>query len=284
MPAITDKKELIKIGTSTYRILEKQKYKTSLKTLVSLKESLDYAVSNTILYSPGDLVEANESFKPAGDGVVEIEVTEETTSAAGKRILSVNKNVVVLNFASAKSPGGGFLNGARAQEEDLARKSGLYACLKPQSAYYVANKKCKSYLYTDHLIYSPKVPFFRDENLVLLDVPYLLSVITSPAPNVGEALQGDIKSSQEIVEVLERRTKDILLAAKINYHRCLILGAWGCGIFRNDPQEVSRSFLKHLKDPCFTGCFDKVTFAIYDLYPEKTLLKTFKQTFKEYLK
>lgn len=287
MPPTTNKKDLVKIDTETLRIIEGKQYRSFSGNLVSLNDTIDFAVSNTILYSPGDLIEAhkllqNESSEIKNNGLPEIQITDETTSAAGQRLSNIDDNVVILNFASAKNPGGGFLYGARAQEEDLTRKSGLYACLKPQSAYYTANKKSRSCLYTDHLIYSPKVPFFRDDNLALVDEPYLLSVITSPAPNAREELQKNPKSSPQIFEVLDRRAKDILLAAKINNHRTLVLGAWGCGVFRNNPIHVSKVFLKHLEHDDFNGCFDTVVFAIYDLYPEKTLLKVFKETYKGY--
>ena len=67
----------------------------------------------------------------------------------------------MLNFASARNPGGGFLRGAKAQEEDLCRCSGLYETLLECPTYYSVNRHQKSMMYTDHIIYSPKVVFFR---------------------------------------------------------------------------------------------------------------------------
>src|SRR6185312_12808515 len=96
-------------------------------------------------------------------------------------------HVVALNFASAKNPGGGFLGGAKAQEEDLCRCSALYTCQLTQSAYYEVNRATSSMLYTDNIIYSPDVPFFRDDRLQLLDEPFTVSIITAPAPNAGQA-------------------------------------------------------------------------------------------------
>src|SRR5262249_60941792 len=93
------------------------------------------------------------------------------------------QNAVALNFASARNPGGGFLGGAKAQEEDLARRSALYACLLTQRPYYDANRAERSLLYTDHIIYSPSVPFFRDRALDLVESPFCASIITAPAPN-----------------------------------------------------------------------------------------------------
>ncbi len=267
---------LTKIDAETLKILNDKGYQNILGSYVDLSDLLKHAVSDTKIYYPGDLpkIDAQGTLQKVP---FSIEITEETTSAAGKRLVKDLDRVAVLNFASAKNPGGGFLNGARAQEEDLTRKSGLYACLNSQRDYYNANKKCKSFLYTDHLIYSPDVPFIRDENLNLLTEPYLLSVITSPAPNAGEELQKNPKSKDKIKQVLENRAKDVLLTAKINNHRKLVLGAWGCGIFRNDPKMVAEIFLKHFKNQFFANCFDHVVFAIYEFSYEKTLLKAFKE-------
>lgn len=81
------------------------------------------------------------------------------------------ERVGVLNFASAKNPGGGFLNGAMAQEESLAASSGLYGTQLRNEGYYKANRACKSMMYTHHAIYSPDVVFFRDERFELLERP-----------------------------------------------------------------------------------------------------------------
>ncbi|MFR3753045.1 MAG: TIGR02452 family protein [Enterocloster sp.] len=74
----------------------------------------------------------------------------------------------VLNFASAKNPGGGFINGAMAQEESLAASSCLYKTLTAHETYYRMNRACSTMIYTDHAIFSPDVVFFRDGRFGLL--------------------------------------------------------------------------------------------------------------------
>lgn len=276
---ILERPLLARIGEETVRILREQYYQNKSGQTVYLDELVDKAVKGTTLYAPGELLNLQ---KPVitKTGFPTIEITNETTSAAGKRLVEKFQEAVVLNFASAKHPGGGFLSGARAQEEDLTRKSGLYPCLKPQTKYYTSNKNYKSCLYTDYLIYSPEVPFFRDEDLELLEEPYLLSVITSPAPNAGEELQKNPNTEKKIQAVLDSRSRDILLAAKQHGHRNLVLGAWGCGVFKNDPKNVAQAFLKNLKHPWLNGAFDHVVFAIYEFTTDKTLTKTFQEVFK----
>jgi uncharacterized protein (TIGR02452 family) len=174
-----------------------------------------------------------------------------------------NARVLALNFASAKNPGGGFLGGAKAQEEDLARCSALYTCQLTQPDYYAAHRQSPSMLYSDHMIYSPDVPFFRDETGALLEEPFLLSVITSPAPNAGEVLRRGGSEPELIVPTLVTRARLLLALAAFRQHRCLVLGAWGCGVFRNDPNDVAEAFAQ-IHDPAFAGAFDRVVFAVYD--------------------
>ncbi len=97
-------------------------------------------------------------------------------------------NIGILNFASAKNPGGGFLNGALAQEESLAMCSNLYLSQLENQEYYEANRACKTMLYTDYMIYSRDTVFIREDAEGLWDTPLLAAVITAPAVNMGQYL------------------------------------------------------------------------------------------------
>src|SRR5262249_31953931 len=158
------------------------------------------------LYRPDDL-DALLARLPKNPGAApRIAVTPETTAQAGRRLVNEGaKRVVALNFASAKNPGGGFLGGAKAQEEDLARCSALYATHLTHRDYYDATRAPPPLLYTDHIIYSPDVPFFRDEKLDLLEEPFSLSIITAPAPNAGEVLRREPKAHDRIRACLHDR-------------------------------------------------------------------------------
>jgi uncharacterized protein (TIGR02452 family) len=262
------------VAQETVAILEKGSYEAPSGKMVELGGLIDAAVKGTKLYPPGSL-DSWEPASPPGSSP-RVEVTAETTAEAGRRLVQGEgvEKVAALNFASARNPGGGFLRGAKAQEEDLARCSALYYCLLTQPAYYDVNRATESLLYTDHLIYSPDVPFFRDDRLSLLDAPFLLSIITSPAPNAGEARGGD---RSRIREVLERRAGMVLASAAANGHRNLVLGAWGCGVFRNEPAVVADVFGRWIEHPRFAGLFDRVVFAIYDRSAEKATLRAFEE-------
>lgn len=250
----------------TLAIIERGAYTAPTGRAVDVRAAVDAAVRGSVLYRPDAIDALWEARAHAAAARFSVEVTTETTGEAGRRLVQREgvARVVALNFASAKNPGGGFLGGAKAQEEDLARCSALYACLRAHRAYYDANRAHRSMLYTDHVIYSPDVPFFRDERLRLLDEPFALSILTAPAPNAGEALARDPTVSDEIRRVLDARARKVLAVAAAHGHRCLVLGAWGCGVFRNDPVEVAAAFAGALAEPRLGGAFERVVFAVYD--------------------
>lgn len=178
--------------------------------------------------------------------------------------------VMLLNFASAKNPGGGFLGGAQAQEESLARSSGLYTCLTCfQDRLYARNKADpRGCLYSDDMIFSPLVPFFREDDGTLLPRPVLCSVVTAPAPNAG-AVKADVKHL--LIPTLRSRIRRMLQLAAAQDLNILILGAWGCGVFRNDPRIVAQHFKELLTSSEFSQLFSEVHFPI----PDRAMMKTF---------
>lgn len=246
---------------------------------VKIGELVDAALRGTVLYRPQDLEALLHGRAKEGTSATSprIEITAETTAQASRRLVQDERisGVVALNFASAKNPGGGFIRGAKAQEEDLARCSALYSCQLRQPDYYSENRAYGSMLYTDHIIYSPEVPFFRDDKLDLLDQPFCVSIITAPAPNAGEARQRG--ESAGIQAALEGRARKVLAVAAARGHRCLVLGAWGCGVFRNDPRQVADVFAHGLHDASFAGAFDRVVFAIWERGPERPNLRAFEE-------
>lgn len=265
---INTKSKNIDIAHETLEILKQKCYITSLGSKIDLSDSLNNAINGTTLYSHDlQLMQQYHSIAPI------IEVTSETTAQAAQRFTASGHDVVILNFASARNPGGGFLGGARAQEEDLCRCSGLYACLKKKPIFYNENILCDNTFYTDNIIYSPKVPFFRDENLSLLEEPFLVSVITAPSPNIRSMEHVD---KEKLYDVLFHRITKILQVAEKHNHKNIILGAFGCGAFGNDPTMVAQIFKKCLEN---INYFENVCFAIYDIQKDQVNLNAFKKIF-----
>jgi uncharacterized protein (TIGR02452 family) len=195
-----------------------------------------------------------------------LETTNESTFAALRRLRDEGEPAIgCLNFASAKNPGGGFLNGAEAQEEALSRASALYDCLLCAPDYYERNRANRSCLYLDMVIASPRVPLFRDDDGELLDQPMLASIITAPAPNAGAVTRNEPSRAPEIESALRRRAELVLYAAAREGIESLVLGAWGCGVFRNDPRLVAMTFANLLKPSRpYAALFKRIIFAVFD--------------------
>ena len=212
------------------------------------------AVAGTRLHLPDEVL---PSADPSGDPPV-VEVTGESSLAATQRL---GAPVACLVFASARNAGGGFLNGAQAQEESIARASALYPCLRAAGAFYAHHRAHSDLLYSDRVIHSPDVPVFRDDRGALLPEPYPVSFLTAAAPNLGALLRSQPESAADVPATLTRRAARVLQVAAAHGHRRLVLGAWGCGVFANDPATVAAAFEEALRR---TRSFDHVTFAVLD--------------------
>jgi uncharacterized protein (TIGR02452 family) len=253
------------MAEATLAIVDEGRYTAPSGREVDIAEAVEAAVEGTRLYRPHELARAARVCGPRpGDAehATAVEVTTESTSEAGQRLIAEGAGeVAVLNFASARNVGGGFLGGARAQEEELCRASALYRCLETAPEYYEANRTHRDSLYTDHAIWSPRVPFFRDRSRTLLEAPFALSVITAPAPNARAVLERDPGAEPAIRTAFERRAAMVLAIARDQGQHTLVLGAWGCGAFGGDPEIAAGAFDQALRGP-FAGVFRRVVFAI----------------------
>lgn len=266
------------IARRTLEVIENGGYQNNLGETVSIKYETEAAVKNSKLFRTEDFPEQFELTK--NETETSFEVTDETTLEAAKRICRENadENPFVLNFASAKNPGGGFLNGAQAQEESLARSSALYPCLSANFAMYEYNRQGDSCLYSDLMIYSPRVPVFRNDDGSLTEKPYLVTFLTSPAVNAGVVRQKEPQKIHLIEPVNRERARKFLWVANREGHQTLILGAWGCGVFQNDPLEIASMFKDLLTDE-FANCFARVIMAIYDRTSTKNVYNAFAEVF-----
>lgn len=244
------------LADQTLKILEIGIYEIG-DDLVDISQELAFSASNTHVLR-GEALEPAITELLRGVGGVSsgaLEVTGEVSAEAARRLSSEGR-VALLNFASGRRPGGGFLNDARAQEEELCRCSGLYPTLLTQPEFYLDNRMCSA-IYTDQLIFSPQVPFFKVDSR-MATIPYFLAdVITMPAPN-SKTL--DTSSLKKIPNIFQRRWAMILCTCYTKNIRNLVLGAWGCGAFGNDPLSVASAFSAVWL--LFRSHFDTVVFAI----------------------
>ncbi|MFN8487074.1 MAG: TIGR02452 family protein [Caldilineaceae bacterium] len=200
-----------------------------------------------------------------------VQVTNETTFGAALRLIAQGLRPLALNFANGVHPGGGFLRGARAQEETLCRSSALYLTLVDDPMYEAHRKRPRPDA-TDWAIYSPDAPVFRSDAGTELEQPWLLSILTCAAPfapTIGQPQAGDL---------LQKRIQRVLAIARAYGYSALVLGAWGCGAFANDPQRTALDFRQALERD-FAGAFSAIIFAIADWSPERKYLGPFRDVF-----
>lgn len=174
------------------------------------------------------------------------------------------KKIAVLNFANPVEPGGGVFRGAMAQEECLCRCSTLYNVLAQpyfQKHYYGYHAQKYDNFYTDRILYTPGITVFKSDDPVpqVLNRPFQVDVITCAAPYLAN---GRTKTGQELLAIYKARIRNILEVAMGQDVDVLILGAFGCGAFRNNPYLMAQAFAELLVGEGYAKYFAMVRFAI----------------------
>jgi uncharacterized protein (TIGR02452 family) len=275
------------MARETLAIVDAGHYATSDGRRVDIGAAARECIVGTRLWQPDELaaLRARIAARPRPErGATTFTTADEGTLAAARRLCADGSaQVGVLNFASARNPGGGFLGGSQAQEESLARSSALYASQTAEVAapFYAHHRAEKSVLYTDRVIVSPACPVFRDDEGRLLDSPYNPTFFTCAAPNAGALSDHrDAEGLASLPGIFARRAAHLLAAAVETGCDVLVLGAWGCGVFRNDPVLVAGIFRALLvEDGEFAGRFAHVSFAVLDNTPARACLRAFEDAF-----
>ena len=256
------------LGRSAVDAAQEGHYVTRAGIIVDWGPALTAARSAKRSIRPTDHLPGNETTHLPE---TRVQVTNETTLGASLRLTAGGLRPLALNFANGLHPGGGFLGGARAQEEVLCRSSALYQTLVDDPMYEEHGRRDLPDS-TNWAIYSPDVPVFRTDDGTALQQPWLLSLITCAAPYapvVGQPESGNL---------LEQRLHRVLAIARAYGHSTLVLGAWGCGAFENDPRRTALDFQRAL-DSDFSGAFSDIVFAIADWSPERRFLGPFRDVF-----
>jgi uncharacterized protein (TIGR02452 family) len=266
------------VGEETVRILASGTYVAPNGNTVDIGSTLRAAKNGTELLLPEELL-ALSRVPLAHVSATNISVSNQTTLAAVRRLREQQEqSVICLNFASARNPGGGFLNGAQAQEESLARASGLYACQHMVPEFYETHRANRDLRYSHRLIYSPGVPVFRNDEDVLLNEPFTTSIITMAAPNLGAIRTQQPERLETVGETFLERALLLLRFCSSRSYECLVLGAWGCGVFGNDAATVAAMF-RSLLSTEFENTFKTVIFAVFDQSKSQPTYGAFRDVF-----
>lgn len=204
----------------------------------------------------------------------------------------VGRKVAVLNFASATTPGGGVKKGSSAQEECLCRVSNLYLCLTDPplwEPFYQKHRDEKDAIHNDDIIYTPNVRVIKDDDYNVYDETdcFDVDVITCAAPNLREKpansfnqdLGGKVEiSDEDLYKVHYKRAIKIMEVAASHDVEVLILGAFGCGAFRNNPEVVAKAMKDAVAN--FRNAFKEIEFAVYCPPKDPTNYNVFNKAFR----
>ena len=238
--------------------------------------SREIAEKNTFLYVPNP--EGIQRTRPHTDASKKSVTKERTIECALRLSKEASGRIAVLNFASPKRPGGGAATGASAQEEAICRITDLYprlCAMRDKGIFY--DTKLRS-PYSDDLLYSRDVTVIKSDE----DEPQLLAeneriqidVVTCAAPN-----QSGIKiPDDELLEIIRRRIIRILDSCIENGATNIVLGAWGCGVFRNPPEVVANAMMLEISTK-YTYAFNHIVFAVYYRGQEIANYDAFAKTF-----
>ena len=213
------------------------------------------------LYTPEQIVQLSEQDMPGNEPIritLRNQDTLEAAFALHQRRAEGEKPVLVLNFANPHRPGGGIRSKPGTQEEHLCVKTTVLCSLETEEAwpFYQTNLDCGTQAQTDTILFSPNTMVIRNPDLSLREDPFPVAVMTVSAPIASRMEQEELPNLENI---LNRRIHGMLRAAAAEGYTRLVLGAWGCGTFGNDPELVAKLFHQAL-----TGDFTEVTMAVFD--------------------
>lgn len=240
-----------------------------------LANAVQEAKNATKLYEANDYPSIEKTATSEGT----IAVTKRKTFEAAMGIYSQHSNwkIAVLNFASATNPGGGVKTGSSAQEESLCRCSTLYPTLTQNwlwDQFYGKNRQTHDNLHTDACIYSPGVVICKTDDTwperMAGNDWVTVDVISCAAPNLrmrpGNHHNPEYGSTPTILpealyKLHKKRAEHILHIAAARHVDALIIGAFGCGVFANDPNVVARAFKDAVSE--YARYYRNIEFAVY---------------------
>jgi len=267
------KQDLIEVFLDTERV-----YKEN----ASLQESIKRTLGSMVFYPEGEEIEVPDSAEHSGEGKPSAEITGERTFECARRLKSSGcDRVAVLNFASSINPGGGVKSGSGAQEECLCRVSTLYPVLAGkfmEDNYYMPNRAKGSTMGSDSILWAPRVVVFKSDDLIPEILPqtewFEADVLTCAAPNLS---YGKGSLDESVYDIHRRRALRIIKAAAIGGADALVLGAFGCGAFGNDPAVVARAYKDAIESLPGNLGIKKIVFAIFSRRGEN--IGEFKEVF-----
>ncbi|KAG8860763.1 hypothetical protein FRB91_001027 [Serendipita sp. 411] len=283
-PTTDEREHLRQLARDTLETIQLGAYTTPSGQVIHVQPILEKSLDGTLFYPP-NAFDYWESKRPVSTSSnTQFSIRERSTLEAARRMASEARimgttdpstsppRIGILNFASATKPGGGFRNGAKAQEESIARVSTLYASLTTPTGLQFYKKETRDQegpTYSHSMVYSPRILVFRTDDGAYLEEPYEISVVTSPAVNAGVVRsqnrhQDEGKVERAIARIMTQHMARILALFQNRGDRWIVLGSYGTGVFRNPVETVAGIWANLLirEGAPFAGVFERVEFAI----------------------
>jgi uncharacterized protein (TIGR02452 family) len=262
------------------------------RTNEKLKNSVLKSTENQKLILESDKLEKPEL--KLYENAAKVTVSKKRSFEAAKAY--AGQRVAVHNFASASNPGGGVVNGSSAQEECLCRCSGLYFNLDTPAmwnGFYTPHRATHDPIHNDDIIYTPGVIVFKSDDATPVLMPeeswYEVDVITCAAPNLREKPSNSYNAGdganpvkvtdEKLGKIHEKRLRRILDAAVLEGDDTVILGAFGCGAFRNNPKVVAQAARNVIEE--YLYAFKNIEFAVYCSSRDESNFEIFDRMMKE---
>lgn len=257
-----NRRRLAEIYQKTIDIVNNGQYKTTDGKIVILGNDLEMR-QNSRFYSK----EFTVNDIPCKSTTTEIDVVNNDSIDAGLALKDEGYNPVVLNFANRRNAGGGVLNGARAQEETIFRRTNIFRSLYQftnYAEYFNLQKNRRQYPMDRNYggIYTPYATVFRAYDYTLLNSPQKISFISVAALNRPQLIDNMI--APELISVALNKIRTILRIGLYHGHDAIVLGAFGCGAFKNPPAHIALLFKQVINDLEFKNKFKRIVFAIIE--------------------
>ena len=266
-PAIAERKQRNRdIFAETMRICQTGEYTAPSGAVVRLPATGDVLKASMFCRNPPRVDDVPVS------GATVCDAVNDDCIEVARKLVEDGYHPIMLNMANRHTPGGGVINGARAQEESLFRQSNLCVSLYQFDEYHASllglplgNGRYPMDRDTGG-IYSGRVTFFRTSSRngdALVETPFECAIVSVAAIN-----RPDLTSDGRLVDWAVRATKSkirsMLRIGLLHGHDAIVLGAWGCGAFRNPPEHMAQLFHEVLRETEFADKYRVVRFAVIE--------------------
>lgn len=261
---------LIDVYNNTVEFFETSNIHPKEPSILYDINNIDIECVSNHVESPNE-TPSNETLSNENVSDCECSVLNIDTLDCALSLCSEGLRPLVLNMASDYKPGGGVKSGKTAQEECIFRRTDAYRT-HYESFYQLS---------IEHVIYSPSVTIIKDSQYNMLDEDKICNVGIIAVPAIRKPKLIDGMYHEDDRELMTLKIESIFKIAKKHNYDSLVLGALGCGVFKNPPNEVASIFKCMLTT--YKKYFKKIVFAVLSVDNNDENYNTFSHLFRKTL-